>query len=491
MSLESRGSILRPENIKFYYGQDRLIPAPLIDFSQEIQRRDDGNRSVEITRWNLQGSFVYTSGTFEQVWALGQQELLRIFSEDYKELRIVAGAGNATLAENTVITGQIYPKINSIAVEPDILVNLLNYTVELESVSGIDNSPPIASYQDSWQFTEDENSHTITVSHSVSAQGVSTAISGTNAHLHALTFVKGKLGLGNIPPFLPCFAEPNASGGQTVTIEPISVRRSESIDIGGGSYEASEVFVVASGTDVTYFDQKTATYEEDEKSTVKITINGSVQGLGRANLNSDFGPGFERALSAFNNTVRPGLPLYASGVYLRYKSNPTGSGLNVTNPETLSITENRYTGKIDYSISYNDDPADNLPSGIVERSNSVNKTFALRLFSSHAIPYRGLGNIVQDIDTTTEGTITITCGATAENTGNATADTNRAIQYIEGELNRLRPSVADFIDLRISTLQQTHSDVDLTAQANLTYTFVVDRAEAPSASGPISLTPIS
>lgn len=485
MGINSESRLNTLQTVKVFYGNHRLNPAPLLDLTTEIQRQDDGTRAAEINRFTLNGVYFLPSGSFEQMWKGGKQELERIFRNDYEEFRIVAGPGNVTLAENAVITGQIYPRVLSVNVEPDILVQRLNYTVELEASSGIASSP-VESYSDSWQFQEEDTSRTIRVTHNVSARGINTAISGTNAYIHALNFVKARLGYDKIPAFVPQFTEPNASGGATITTRPISTQRTESLDEGGGSYQANEIFIIASGT-VTYFDERAATFDEDDAGIATVRINGTVQGLERTNFNTDGGQGFTNAINAFRNTVRPGLALYASGVYLNYKDDSTGSGLKVNSPIALSVTENRFLGNVQYSISYTDDPAQNLPSGIAERTSSFNKVFAQRTYASHPIAFRSDGNFVQDTESTTEGQITISCSVTAENSGDATVDTNLAIKTVEDELNRLRPNRADYITLRQNNKQQTHNDRELTAQASVSYIFTVNRAATPVANDEITL----
>jgi hypothetical protein len=114
----------------------------------------------------------------------------------------------------------------------------------------------------------------------------------------------------------------------------------------------------------------------------------------------------------------------------------------------------------------------------------------IRLYASHAIPFRRLGNIVQDIQTTTEGSISIQCDAQARNSGHSRDDVNRAIAFVQDELNRLKDiyaNPANFITLRISNLSQQHSQTDLTSQVTLEFAFTIDLANAPSVGSDISL----
>lgn len=487
---EGRSSV--PAAIRCFYGDFELIPVPLIDYSIESIRPDGGTKLAEHVKLTLQGAYVLPSGSFERVFLEGQQRLLNIFRTDYQPFSIIAGPGNKTLPEGYILFSGLYPRVTSINSEPDIWVNLLRYTVELEVYSGIpgntlNNAPPVESYSDNWSYSENSDNRTIDVTHTINAKGINTAVSGTNAHINALSFVKPRVGLSNTPAFLSFYTEPSVSGGYSVSMQPISTKRSESINIGDGTYEVNEVFVVVSGT-VTAFDARTSSFEENEQKIAAITINGVVQGLGRTNLNTTGGIGFTNALSYFQNTIQPAIPLDASGVYLRYKSPITGgSGLNVTIPITTSITENRFLGTIQYSYSFNDDPSRVLPSGILELQTSITRVEALKLFASHAIPFRRIGNIIQAIETTTEGTITVTTNARAVSTGNKVTDTNLAIITTENEINRFRPNSANFITLRLNNVTQTYSDSDLSSQVVASWTFTLDKADTPNADSAIVL----
>jgi hypothetical protein len=274
-------------------------------------------------------------------------------------------------------------------------------------------------------------------------------------------------------------------------IYEVSVQREETADVANGTYSVTEVFTIVSGVPF-YFTQRTESFDEDEAGVATITIAGTVQGLGRtleANQ-PDGGLGFARASSGFLYHVQPALPLDASGIYLKYKPSATPTGLNVVSPNSLSISQNKCRGTIDFSVSYTDDPTARVPSGIVSSTCSVSHVEAVRLQSSHVIPFRRLGNIVQDIKTSTEGSISIACQAQSKNTGDATVDTNRAINHVQDELNRLTgmyASPSNFVTIRIVNLTQQHSDIDLTAQATLEFAFTADLNTVPSVNSDISL----
>lgn len=480
------------------YGGEKLTPAPLIDWVIESQFDDSGNRTANLNRITLTGTvLVSPSGSYEQMYEK-QEQLRSMFAEDYLDFVILAGPANKTLPEGTIIASGIQPKILSVTVPADTQFIRIDYTVELEdlvAVSGV--SGVTSSLSDQWSFREDPDSCTVQVTHNVSAEGVD---GEPDKFEQALRAVKARLGIDKLPIEIPYFVEPNASGffGFVHPSNPsggpifeVSVQREEVADVANGSYQVTEIFTIVSGVPF-YFTQHTESFEEDVNGIATVTIAGTVQGLGRTITigHGDGGVGFERAVSGFINHVKPSLRWEASGVYTRYKEGGVPSGIAVYNPTTFSVTQNKCRGTVDFSITFTDDPSANLPSGIVSSSANIAITEGLRLYASHAIPFRRLGNIIQDIKTTTEGSISIQCQATAKNTGDATADTNRAIQYIQDELNRLKnlhANPADFITLRISNLNQQFSTTDLTSQASLDFIFTVDLADVPDVNSDVSL----
>jgi hypothetical protein len=485
----------RPSVVVSYNGVD-ITPAPILTFNTESTFADDGTRQSTRTRITLDSSIlILPSGSYEQMY-VKQQDLRNVFSQDYKAFVIRAGAANKTLPSGTIIASGLYPKVNSVNIEPDVHVTRFDYTVELEdvtSVSGVSGS--VQSFSNQWSFKENASSCTLDVTHTVSAEGLD---SEPDAFQQALVRVKANLGIDKLPLDLPYFTQPNASGGFGIThpsnpaggpIFEISVSREESADVANGSYSVTEVFTIVSGVPF-YFTERTSSFSENEDGVATVTLQGKVQGLGRTLTlgQADGGIGFSRALSGFVNYVRPQWPWDASGVYVKYKTHP--SGLNLTNPSTLSVTENKCQGIIDFSVTYTDDRKFNLPSGIATLTSSVSRTDGIRVYASHPIPFRRLGPLLQDIRTTAEGSISITCQATAEFSGDTKADTNRAIATIQDELNRLRrihANSSNFITLRIGSVEQQTSDHELTAQATVSYIFTLDLADVISPTTDITL----
>ena len=503
MSVESVAPNAPPATVEVYYGKPtesgcKLVPAPFIDWTVTPEFNDTGIRTRDINKITLTGStLILPSGSYEQMYAK-QAALRAAFALDEKDFVIVAGPANKTMAAGTVICSGLTPSVKSINISPDIHVLRFDYTVELEAgvtASGV--SGVVSSLSNQWSFSEDSDSCTLRVTHQVNAEGPD---GESDKFDQALAAVKPLLGISNLPIQLPCFTQPNASGdfGFTHPSNPaggpvfeVSVQREEVADVANGTYSVTEIFTIVSGVPF-YFIARTESFDEDANGIANVTVQGTVQGLGRTLVpgEADGGVGYPRAYSGFINVVKPQLPWDASGVYVRYKPNGSSSGLNVFNPTSVSISQNKCRGTVDFAFTYTDDPAGNLPSGIASSTSSVSITEALQLKASHVIPFRRLGNIIQDIQTTTEGTISITCQAQAKNTNNPIDDTNRAIERVQDELNRLKNkhvNVSTFISVRISSLNPTHSETDLMAGATLEVTFTSDLASVPDVGSDISL----
>lgn len=476
-----------PGAVEVFYGPHKLCPAPLIDFNVDPQFDDSGTRVSNTTRLQLTGSIlILPSGSYEQMYT--KQEWLRetVFGTDRLDFTILAGANNCTLPSGAIICSGLQPLVKNVNITPDIHVTRFDYSVDLEdstAASGV--SGVTSSLSNQWAFREDPTSCSLQVTHTVNATGPD---GEPDKFLQAQRAVKPLLGIANLPLDIPCFTQPNASGAFGIThpanpaggpIFEYSVQREEVADIANGSYSVTEVFQIVSGVPF-FFTAKNESFQEDQNGIVTITIQGTVQGLGRTidtSFGAEGGQGFSRACSGFVNQVKPALPGEASGVYTKFKEVTHPSGLNVNNPTAYSVTQNRCAGSIDFSITYSDNPANDLPSGIASRTCSVSRTNGIRLFASHPIPFRRLGNLLQDIKTTTPGDISIQCQATAKNTGNREDDLNRAINFVQDELNRLRKihaSSSNFITLNVAGLTEQVDDVGLTSTATINYSFTVD-----------------
>jgi hypothetical protein len=239
-----------------------------------------------------------------------------------------------------------------------------------------------------------------------------------------------------------------------------------------------------------YTHGRNADFAKGSDGIITVSIQGNVQGLGRTDGLNNQSNGFYFAQSGFNTSIQPNISTYALDVYALYGGSGT---LATSNPLSYNISENRYLGTLTYSIEYSDDPAVNTPSGIVEQSLEVSRKDAIRVYASHAIPHRRLGNILQDIGTTSEGSITITASAKALNTGDEVYDTNVAIAHVQTLINSVRPNTADFITLRLDEngVSFENNRLDRTASATVTWIFTLDLISVQAPDADIVIPPIT
>lgn len=475
--------------VELFYDGKLLYPAPLIGFDRRTNRNEqDEPLSVEDT-YTLTGLYLNETTMGYETVVTNMEVLKVIFANDGKELQIKAGAGNATLPSGTLITSGIYPFVESIGIpESNQQFHRFDYEVVLVSkvaASGV--SGVISSSSDNWVYSENPDRLTTTVAHTANAVGVNTNVSGvSNALTNAKAFVDARIGATAVPAGYPSYVFPGDVDGDASTIFEFQRTRTETVNVEAGSYEVTETFVYVSGT-VPFSDGRTYQYDKDREGISTVQVNGRINGLHRSDGTDEPFAAFYNAQSGFSNDLEPYIHTEATEVYTRY----SGSGTLFSGPVSYSLTEDRFNGTLSYAIQYTDDPKENLPSGIVEQSISVQRKDSIRLRQSHVIPQRRLGNIVQDIGTPTPGQIRINASARAENTGDEVADTNRAISHIQDLINQQRPNPADFIQLYVSEKDQTHDKKSLTASAVIVYDFIVDLATVQEANTDVLLNPVT
>lgn len=475
---------------ELYYGGQRLHPAPLISFNRSYNRNDNDEALSYEDTWTLTGLYLnQPSGCYEDI-VENQTNIKQIFAQDGLELTIQAGAAHQNLPSGTLVTSGVYPYVESLELpEGNDQFYRFNYEVTLvakTAASGV--SGVVESASDNWNYEEKAEDATTIVNHSVSAVGINTALSGTsNALDNARAFVESRLGTANAPADFPRYVVPGDVNGVAANLFEFQRSRTESVDLETGTYEVTETFVYVSGT-LPYADAQSFTYDKDSEGVVNVSVQGTIQGYPRSDGTDDPYAAFYNAQSGYLNTIEPGLPALASGLYTNYGGSGT---LAVTNPQSINITENRFLGTLAYSLQYTDDPAEVLPSGIVEQTLNVQRKDGIRLMVSHVIPQRRLGNVLQDIQTPTPGTFTITATAKSENTGDVVADVNRAISHVQDLVNQNRPNPAEFINIRLVDVTQDHSKIELTANVTVSYEFVMDLAQVNAPDSDIILFPIA
>lgn len=358
----------------------------------------------------------------------------------------------------------IYPRATAVQFSEDTWVDRLDYTFQFVYEEDA-YAEGIQQFSENWSFEESEDRRSVTARHDLLAQGFDTNPSGVNNALaNARTYVLSKTGYSNVVAGHPAFVQ--VSG---VSYNAYEELRSENADVAAGSFSVSETFILSSGN---YTHTSTAQLGIDADGVSTVSMDGVVQGLGRGDT------AYPRAVSAWN-TIKSRLPADASGIYSELGGDAT---LYTNNYENFSVTRDRFNSTINYSVSYTDDPTENLPSGILEFSLDVSDTAPVRLYASFAIPERTLGNVIQDIATPTEGSYTIS--------GNATGKQDYAftdlLDYVEGKINEKRPLSANYVTLRLDSHSVTKDEDSNTVQFNLTWRYTKSLSQA-KVDGPVTL----
>lgn len=485
---------LSPSFLEVSYGGSVLLPSPLIAHSIQIERDDSDNREVIRTTRTLTGQ-ILTSGLGYHFVRSKQRELEDAFAVDNLEFRIVATANHPCLVPGTPIESGVFPLVQSIDIQEDTQFNRLDYTIVLEDAtapSGV--SGLVTDLTNTWSYSENEAECLVDITHTASAQGVNTSISGqpSNALVNAKLRITQLLGLEAAPSGFPCYVQP--ASGSDVRFYEVTTSREETVGVEDATYSVSETFKLVSGL-LPFADERTAQFQVDDANVTTVSLQGTVRGMGRTNDGAPAGPsrssggtGFVNALSGFNSLVRPDWTSDALEVYDRYGGSGT---LVIGRPQSISISQTPCNGTVGYSVTYTDNPTENLPSGIQDLSCTVQRNDPVVSNAIIGLPFSALGPVFQRLCTTSEGSYAIQCNVIAFNTGEEIINTNRAIEVAEQEIIKLQPIPADYIELKLTGRSQTVDRINRSINVTYTWTFSQSIDTVPSDTGPITLGRIS
>ena len=485
---------LNPSYLQVSYGGQILLPSPLITHSVSIDRDDTGDRESIVTTRTLTGQ-ILTSGLGYHFVRQKQRELEDAFATDRLEFRIIATADHPCLVAGTPIESGVYPNVASIDIQEDVQFNRLDYSIvltERTAPSGV--SGVVQNFTNTWQYSENEAECLVDITHSISAQGLNTSVSGlaSNAVSNAVSRVQSLLGLRHAPQGFPGYVQPGS--GTDSRFYEVTTSREESINLEDASYSVTENFKLVSGL-LPFADERTTQIQVDENGITTVNLQGTVRGMGRTNdgpaagsSRSSGGTGFVNALSGFNALVRPQWPNDALLAYGRY----SGSGtLATSNPQAINISETPCAATVGYSVTYTDDPTSNLPSGIADLSLSVARTDPVVQNAIIGVPFNALGPVFQRLCTTTEGTYAIACNVVAKATSDEVVDTNLALQVAEQYMIPRQPNAADYVALKLTGRNITIDRLNRSVNVTYTWTFSQSVDTVPSDTGQISLGRIS
>jgi len=434
------------------YNSYSFVPAPIFNWSTELIRDSRGSGIALRNNLVFNGDILKSSGSDSNISDIFSERdsIVNALKTDNAELQI--------LENGSGLLSGVYPKITDFTMDEGVWFDRSSYSFTATYEEPI-NSNNISDFQESWTYEEDENRRTVTINHSVSAVGIDTS-GNSNALSNAKTFVLTRVGSSNQPPSHPAFVQ---ASGSTSAYEGV---RTESANVTDGSFSISEVFNLSSGA---YIHTQNSSMDISDGVTT-VSLQGQITGLGRKD------EAYSNALSGWVSGVRQNLPANASGVYSELGGSATLYTSNATNQ---SVSKNEFNGTISYNYSYTDDEEENLPSGIESFSITFSDSQPTILYSSSTIFGRTLGNVVQNIGTPTEGSITIAGSAKAE-AGYLFTD---LVDYCETRINSIRPNSADYVTLRLTTQNVTKNEeaneVQFSLQWNYTKSLSVAKIDGP------------
>ena len=180
--------------------------------------------------------------------------------------------------------------------------------------------------------------------------------------------------------------------------------RTEQINETAGSYSVTENWILSSGLSNENYSMTTSTSNSDPFVSVNIdgTITGmselSPSGLGVFSTMSTSGA-YQNALSKYNRVSNSGTFGISSDIYKR-ANNLVAVQLN-SQPVSISLGTNQYTGQLTYSLSFNNRPT-NIISGVIAESIQVNDTYPGDVFAIIPVLGRKTGPVLQYIGGRTE-----------------------------------------------------------------------------------------
>ena len=180
--------------------------------------------------------------------------------------------------------------------------------------------------------------------------------------------------------------------------------RTEQINQTDGTYSVSENWLLSSGKSLENFSMTTATSTSDPF--VTVSIDGAIKGL--SNIPPDklgdpvltaISGAYANALNKYNGISNSGQFGLTSDIYKR-ANNLVAVQLN-SQPTSLSIGTNQYTGDVTYNLSFNNRPT-NIISGVISEVIQINDTYPGDVFAIIPVLGRKTGPILQYIGGRTE-----------------------------------------------------------------------------------------
>jgi hypothetical protein len=375
----------------------------------------------------------------------------------------------------------------------------------------------IETYSEDWGIEADDqtgesvdNPITYRISHSLSATG-KTVYGPASTSYNYQTSTIGSL---NVPAWEQAkrFVQKKLSGGGTGIQYPNIIGqigsgtinlvnsyggynhvRTEQINVTEGTYSVSENWILSSGKANEVYNLSTSTSNSDPFITVQI--DGAIKGLrnfspvygsglGSANFNAVSGA-YANALSKYNEISNSGRFGLISPIYKR-ANNLVAVALN-SQPVSMSLSSNQYTGDISYNLSFNNRPT-NIISGVIAESIQVNDTYPGDIFAIIPVLGRTTGPVLQYIGGRTEYKRDVSISLTMDYTKIAYGDKRNTLilkkpslveptaSQIAGLINELSPKNEPGVrKYFISPPSESWNPKEGTYSFNISWTYELDR----------------
>lgn len=403
------------------YNSFKLIPAPFVSLSKDMQTNEDGKIVGTLFSITLKGSLIAhrgtprTDGTFvtfgypededvaenEKLSALiyKQTALRKLFGREGLLLEIEGYDGCIPFRCNPRVKRFEFPEGGQGRVS---WVDKCDYTIQLEADKiygkfGNEEEGDPANYKvsksdEQWTVEiADERVQTQRLTHSVSATGKRFYLpDGTlemEAWEQARRYVLNRIGLGIDAARL------TAPSVLDNTVSAYNYIRSQHVGETNGTFQVSEQWLCFAPTGVPAIEEGTINIRESAEGRVTVSMDGTITGLEERN-NSTYvltTSKYNNAFDMWDIEVRPNLFTRAAAA--------AGTTLHAS-PNAFSYGINQRAGVISYQAEYDDRPTPATSGAVSEIIEIVNNNQA-DIYATIPVLGRTAGPILQDIVTNT------------------------------------------------------------------------------------------
>lgn len=177
--------------------------------------------------------------------------------------------------------------------------------------------------------------------------------------------------------------------------------RSEQLSESNGTYSVTETWLLSSGT--AYENYNMSISSSIDNPFISVSIDGNIKGLTSISPSgygfATSGTAYENALHKYNQLSNSGQFGLTSDIFAR-ANNSVSAQLN-SQPRSISLGANEYTGEISYNLQFDNRPT-NIISGVLAETISVSDTYPGDVFAIIPVIGRKNGPVLQYIGGRTE-----------------------------------------------------------------------------------------